>query len=145
MICSLCSCYVLELLGSIKKPSDKKLVEQRIDEFVTSYNDGDVDEMIESFTAKTRNEFKAALKLFGVFASVDTYELFSSLFTLGVGMSEGDYIEVEIVEIDIEDDEAIVETKLAIPGAKQKAETTYFILEKEDDDWFISDITEDKP
>ena len=138
----MCSCDNSGLFGFLKPPNDEEMIEERINTFVTAYNNGDIEEVKGSLTKKTRNQLDAILNLIGVFAKVDVSTLFSSLFTLGAGMSEGDSIRIEILDISIENGEkAIVETNFAVPGANQEAELTYIILIKEDGDWFISDIT----
>lgn len=141
---AICVCICLSSCNFDIFMTDEKKIERRIDNFVSAYNDGDVDLALESMTKKTRNACEAIFSLAGLFVGVDVSEIFGSVFALGVSTSEGDYMSVEIEEIEIVSEKrAIVKAKISFTDTE--AEVGYFTMAMEDDDWFIADITDEKP
>ena len=123
--------------------SDEKKIEDCIESFTNAYNDGDVEEALKYMTGKNKNAVEAALKIVGMFTGYDAYEIFASVFSLGVATSDGDFMKVEIIEIEIDGDTATVTCDLSFPGAySSESETSYFHMKKVDRNWFISNITD---
>ena len=46
-------------------PTTEELIKERIEQFVTAYNDGDMETVLDCLDAKTRNAFQAMLNLLG--------------------------------------------------------------------------------
>ncbi len=143
------SCLVFagcSFIPEFKKPkTDKELIEERIETFVEAYNDGDVEKAMESMTPKIRNAFESIFGILNLFVQVDVSEIFKQMFSIGVAVTEGDYIDVEIVSVSIDDDTAVVETVFKMKNGmlgETQTEITYFIMAKKDDGWFIDNITD---
>lgn len=128
-----------------KEPTDKELIEERINTFLTSYNDGDMDAAMSCLDAKSRNSFKALLsvletiggKVAGI--SIDL----SDLFSLGIATKSGDFMDLKISNIKVSNDKsAVATTSMKLPGSGTK--TIYFVMVYEHGGWYISDMTDEK-
>lgn len=143
-----CLCAICCLFGCVEKKTDEELIRERIDTFVTVYNDGDFDGVLECFDAKTRNTVKATFNVIGGLVGGLTGFSFdlSDFFSLGVAMVDGEMLSIEVEQISINDKNAIVSAQMGYAniGATSK-EAVCVILVKEKDDWFIQDITDKKP
>lgn len=128
------------------RKSDEELILDRIDEFVSFYNDGDLDGAIECMASKQRKKFKNEMKLiegiglgfglggFSVSGSLDL----GSMFGLGVGLTDGDFIKIEIVEIDIYDSKkANIYAYMTLMNVEKPAKIQ---MVKEKNDWYIRDM-----
>jgi len=75
----------------------------------------------------------------------------SDLFSLGIAMQEGDWLKVEIKEIKkTSSTSAIVSTSWsytqgALGVSNTQTSDMYFSMVKENDDWFVKDMTEHCP
>ncbi len=124
--------------------SDEELIEDRISTFLSAYNAGDMEGVLECLDEKTRNMYQGMMNIaqglggkgFGV----------SDLFAVGVGVtSDGDLLSVDILDIQFESEEkATVLTVLTYRDKYQEAsDRTVFTMIKEDGDWFIADMEDE--
>lgn len=126
-------------------PTNQELIEQRVELFLTSYNDGDFETVLSCFDVKSRNTLRALFNVLGgVTGSLTGISLdFSDLFGLGVSTTDEDFMKLEIVSIGMIDSKnAIVSTKMNMPGAG--THTIYFEMVYENDGWYISNMTDKK-
>ncbi len=146
-IYSLLMCMLLVLYCFIScgaKKSDNELIEERVETFLTAYNAGDMDTVLECLDAKKRNALEAMLNIFGGLAgSYAGFDIsMKDLFSLGVNVSEDDVMELEITDIKISSKKkAIAKAEMELYG---KSEVVYVVLVYEENDWYISDITDKK-
>ena len=73
---------------------NEALITERIETFLTAYNAGDMEAVLECLDAKSRNAFQATLNLLGGLAGAATgvgIDL-SDLFSLGVSTAQGDFM-----------------------------------------------------
>ncbi len=131
------SCDVTTILKS-----DDEKIEECICSFVDAYNDGDVEKALEYMTGKSKNALKSVLNLIGIFTGYDASQIFAAAFSIGVATAEGDYMQVEIKEINIEDNNAKVSVIMRFSSIYNTEDQAYFHLEKKNDEWLISDITD---
>ncbi len=127
-------------------PTNEELITERIETFLTAYNTGDMDKTLECLDAKTRNAFQAMLNLLGGIAgSAAGFDIkLSDLFSLGVNMVEGDFMGLEIADInEINSSKAIATTIMNLTG--MEIQTIYFEMIYENDGWYIHDMTDRKP
>lgn len=126
-------------------PTDEELIETRIKTFLSAYNSGDMDTVLECLDAKTRNAFQAMLNLLGGLAgSAAGFNIdLSDLFSLGIATASGDFMELEISAINIIDEKkAVATTTMTLTGAG--TQTIYFVMVYENNGWYISDMTDKK-
>lgn len=126
-------------------PTNQELIEQRVELFLTSYNDGDFETVLSCFDAKSRNTLRALFNVLGgVTGSLTGISLdFSDLFSLGVSTTGEDFMKLQIVSIGMVDSKnAIVSTKMNMPGAG--THTIYFEMVYENDGWYICNMTDKK-
>lgn len=131
--------------------TDEELIEVRIDSFVTAYNNGDINAVLECFDTKTRNTYKLAMSfteniggaflkdITGLGIDVSLSDLFG--FSVGI-ISDDDLLSAEISNINISDEEnAAVDVTLSYKDMQSElSEDCTFIMLKEDGDWFIKDL-----
>ena len=125
--------------------TDEKTVRERVNEFYTAYNNGDMETVLSCLTVKKRNAFEAMFSLVGGLAGSYTgMEVdLSDLFSLGVSTASGDFMELDISDIKVSKSEmAVVTTKMELHGSGQQ--TIYFVLMYENNGWYINDITDKK-
>ena len=97
-----------------KQLSDEEKIVARIENFEKSYNDGDLDGFLENLTTKERKQIEAVFNLFGAaFGGLTGFSIdLADLFSLGIAMQEGDWLQVEIVEIEIVSEDDCVHLEL---------------------------------
>lgn len=122
--------------------SDEDKIEQTISSFVDAYNDGDVEKALEYMTGKSKNALKSVLNLVEIFTGYNASEIFAAAFSIGVAASEGDFMEIEIKEITIENDNAKASVIMRFSSIYNTEEAAYFHLEKKNGEWLTSNITE---
>ena len=147
----LISCFLILLcvvtaLGSCDKlsvPSDEEQIRSCIEAFTEAYNEGDFEAVLDQMTGKQKNALKSMLNIVGLLIGFDASSIFTSLFSLGVAMSEGDYMEVEIQKIEVDSNKATVTALISFnnPYGKEIG-ISYFHMKKKDDKWLIADITD---
>lgn len=129
--------------------SDKTLVYERIETFEKAYNDGDWDNVLGSFSAKTRNQLEAVFNLAGgIIGGLTGFSFdIGDLFSLGIGvMSEGDVLTVEIDSVVINGTKAIATGEMGYTNPVQTTlDEVYFELVKENGGWYIADMQDDAP
>ncbi len=133
------------LYGCNVGKSDEELINDRIDVFLTAYNSGDYEEVLNCFTGKLKNTLKAATGIGNaLMGGITGFDInMADLFGLGAGiLSEGDILTVSNIEIMFQDDTtANAETILNFNvNGTETSETTTFIMSKENNDWFIKNI-----
>lgn len=127
-------------------PTDEELITARIETFLTAYNTGDMEAVLECLDAKTRNAFQATWNLLGGLAGAAAgFDInLSDLFSLGVNTTQGDFMELEITDIEVIDSSnATATTIMILAGAEPQ--TVYFKMVYENDGWYIHDMTDKKP
>ncbi len=127
-------------------PTNEELITGRIETFLTAYNDGDMEVVLECLDAKTRNAFQAMLNILGGLAgSAAGFNIdLSDLFSLGVSTTSGDFMELEITDITVIDSaNATATTKMFLTGAG--TQIIYFEMVYENNGWYIHDMTDRKP
>ncbi len=125
--------------------SDKEQIQTRIEQFVFAYNSGDFDQVTACMTAKTRNAFQALLSLLGGIAGSYTgIEVdLSDLFSLGIATESGDFMGLQISDIQINGNTAVATTKMNLVGGMEN-QTIYFEMVYEQGGWYIDDMTDTK-
>lgn len=124
-------------------PSAKELIRQRIETFVTAYNDGDMTAAIACFDAKTKNQVEAAINL--VDALVGKLAGFKiaigDLFSLGVALEDDAFMKLKVTDVQMTGDTSAVATAtMDLTGTQ--TQTTYFIMTYEHNGWYIHDMTD---
>ena len=128
------------------EPTTEELIEERVNTFLTAYNSGDMETVLECLDAKSRQTFRAMLNILGGLAggltgfSVDL----SDLFALGVNTTSDDFMKLKITDIKVIDStNAVVTTTMNLTGSG--TQTIYFKMVYENDGWYIHDMTDRKP
>ncbi len=126
--------------------TNEQLIENRIKEFLTAYNSGDMDATLDCLDAKSRNAMSAMLNVVGGIAGavvgvdIDLRDLFS----LGIAIESDDFMKLQISSISVTDSKnAIATTTMDLTGAG--VQTIYFYMVYENDGWYISDMTDRSP
>ena len=128
--------------GEQAPKTDEEKITATIDKFEKEYNDGNFDGVLDCFEPKTRNALKG---LFHLLESVAGGKLgvdisLSDLFSIGVAVEDGAFIDFEIQNIAVNGKKATVTTYMKLAPAIK--ETMYIILVDEGDEWLIEDITD---
>ena len=132
--------------GTQAKNTNEELITEKIETFLTAYNTGDMEAVLKCLDSKSRNAFQAMLNLLGGLAGAAAgFNIdLSDLFSLGVNTAQGDFMGLEITDINIIDSaNAIATTIMNLAGAR--TETIYFEMVYENDSWYIHDMTGRKP
>ncbi|MBQ7912402.1 MAG: WG repeat-containing protein [Clostridia bacterium] len=131
-------------IGIQTPKTDEEKITATVNKFVDEYNDGDFEGVLECMEPKIRNTMRALFNLLGGIAGgklgVDIN--LADLFSLGVGINDGDFINFDIQDIAIGEGKASVTAFMNLAPAT--AETMYIILVEEDGEWLIQDITDKK-
>ena len=130
--------------GTQKPKTDEGKIRACIEQFENAYNDGDFEGVLECMEPKIRNTMRALFNTLGGIAGgqlgVDIS--LSDLFSLGIGMNDGDFISFDIQDVAIGDGKASVTANMSLAPTTQ--EKMYIILVKEDGEWLIENITDKK-
>lgn len=123
--------------------SDEAMIEDRMNTFVSAFNSGDMEAVLECFDAKTRNAYKAIFSIGDGLIGMTGFEVgLSDLFGLSVGLvSEGELLQVEDLQITInsESSRATVTGSLCYSDvANSYDQTIQLTMVKENGDWFIT-------
>ncbi len=124
-------------LDTTQQSADKKLIEQKIEQFTACYNKGDMDELAECFDATTREAFVALIDLFGGIVDL------GDIFALEIYSFDGQAFQAIIQNISITEGKALVTTKSNIQGSGD--DTLFFVMVYENDEWCINNMTNDIP
>ncbi len=127
-------------------PTNEELITERIETFLTAYNTGDMETVLECLDAKTRNAFQAMLNLLGGLAgSAAGFNIdLSDLFSLGVSTTSGDFMELEITDITVIDSANAFATA-TMDLTDTGTQIIYFEMVYENNGWYIHDMTDRKP
>ena len=128
-------------LGNIFK-SDEQLIRERIQDYEDACNNGDYEGMLDCMDGATRSLMESSM---GVLDGI-----FSEGTGLGFGMTDlfgfagmmGDYCNIEITNISIDGDHAIVDIVMSmnIYGMEEQSTEAQLPMVKEDGDWYIGGI-----
>lgn len=151
-----CIVLALTVIGCKQNDlSDEELIEKRIDSFITSYNNGDFDGVLESMDSRARNQYESMANLlsgislgfgiggFSASSSVDFSDLFG--FSVGSISGDGDLMSVDVSDIEFtgETTAVVYATMVYSSSLSTSEELIKFIMVKEDNDWFIRDMRDD--
>lgn len=118
-------------------PTDEELITERIQEFVTAYNNGDMDTVLKCFDAKSRSTLLASIDLISAFSG--GYIDVSALFSLGVNLTEGEFMKLEISDIKVTDSKnATATATMELQGGGTQSLTFEMVFENEG--WYIHDL-----
>ncbi len=126
--------------------TDEYLIRECVETFLTAYNEGDMDAVLECLDAKSRNAMEAMLNLLGgVAGSYTGFDIdLKDLFSLGVSTVDDDFMLLNIISVEMRgSSEAVVTTSMSLHGGMND-EKIYFIMVYEKGQWCISDITDKK-
>ncbi len=144
-LCALLVCVFFSSCLGEEQLTSEQLIKNRINEFLTAYNSGDMDAVMDCLDAKTRNAMNAMLNLLGGFIGsqagfgIDLRDLFS----LGIAIESDDFMKLQITDITVKDSKtAVATTTMDLTGAG--VETIYFHMVYENDGWYISDMSDKK-
>jgi len=141
---------IASLLGSgdggfTPQKTDEELIRERVDTFLTAYNDGDMEEVLNCLDAKTKNTFNALLNVMGGLAGGLTGFNFDlrDLFSLGVAVMDGYSLRFDISGVEINGSKAVATATMNT--SPTELSTVYISLIYENDAWYIQDISDNKP
>ncbi len=123
--------------------TDEEKIEDQINNFVTAYNDGDLEKVLDSLDSRTRNALKSTMNITETLLGSKMKVKLSDLFSVSVGLVSGedDILKVTIDDIDIQDDKATVNVSMTYRDkANDFSDFTgeaVFTMVKEDRDWYI--------
>ena len=128
------------------QPTDEELIEQKIEDYATAHNTGDIDKLKGCLSVKPRKTLELILNVMdGVMDkltngfSIDM----SKLFSWAPVFIEGEFMHVEVLEIEISGKSAVATATMSTKtGGTQDV---YFTLVYENDGWYISNLFENKP
>lgn len=129
--------------------SDTDKIKDRAQCFVTAYNAGDIDGIIDCLDSKTRITLKSALGLSNAILGnlIDIDVSLQDIFGVGIGLTEDDMMtDFELNEVIINSDTATAEVSFVYSdefnSGEKKNEKGIFYFKKENNDWYISDLKE---
>ena len=142
--CLLICVIISTLLAGCDLRSDEQKIQDRLDDFLSAYNSGDFEKVLDCFDARTRNTYKAAFNIGGsLLGGITGLDIgFAVLFGLGVGlMSDGDILRLDNVQIEfVSDSRALVTATLHYQDYEtSSSQDMQFNLIKEDNEWFITE------
>ena len=149
LIALLSFCFVSCNLNKSKTPkSDNEMINSRISEFLSAYNDGDFEATVNCFDKKTRRQINATFNVTGsLLGSVTGVNIdLSDMFSLGIATSsEDDFLSIEISRIVMQSSEkaTLIGTMSFSGVGSEQSDTVFIVMVKESDDWYINDITDE--
>ncbi len=145
MLTCFASCKKNDDENKTTEPTSEELITERIETFLTAYNGGDMNSVLECLDSKSRNAMSAMLNLLGGLAGsqigfdIDLRDLFS----LGVAIESDDFMKLQITDITVTGTKnAVATTTMDLTGAG--VQTIYFHMVYENGGWYISDMTDKK-
>ncbi len=126
--------------------TDEYLIQKCVEDFLTAYNDGDMDRVLDCLDAKTRNAMEAMLNILGGLAGSQVgFDIdLKDFFSLGVNTTSGDFMLLDIINVEKQGNEkAVVTTSMSLPGGMDN-EKVFFMMVYENGKWCINDITDKK-
>ena len=133
---SLCGCQLFA------PKSDEELIRERVKDFETALNTGDIDEALECLDAKSRNAYNAA---FNIGESILGYFIgfnidMSDMFALAIGLNGGDMYSMKVYKVSITSDTTAtvyLTATIQMYGEMETEDTTLDMV-KEKGGWYIS-------
>ena len=131
--------------------SDEDLIRERIEEFVSSYNNGDMEAVMDCFDQRTKSIMGATVgigeALIGGAAGFDIS--MSDMFGLGAGLNEGDMMKISNIQFTVPEGaervsvNAEITMSISFMGQSQsQSSPVQFEMVKEDGDWFIANMVQ---
>ena len=131
--------------------SDEDLIRERIEEFVSSYNNGDMEAVMDCFDQRTKSIMGATVgigeALIGGAAGFDIS--MSDMFGLGAGLNEGDMMKISNIQFTVPEGaervsvNAEIQMSISFMGQSQsQSSPVQFEMVKEDGDWFIANMVQ---
>lgn len=127
-----------------KTPTATELITERINAFVTAYNDGDMTATLNCFDATTRNALQAMLNLMdALVGKVAGLKIaMSDMFSLGVALADGDFMTLKVMDVTMTSNTTgIAQVAMSMTGSD--SQIVYFMMIYEHDGWYIQDMTDD--
>lgn len=134
--------------------TDEQKIRDRINTFVEEYNSGNVEEMFSCMDKRQRKLFETIYSIVGGLFKLIPYVGntidFADIYSLSFTVTDGEILELEIIEIIMVDEEnATVVAKMGYNigyggfTAVDETAEVYLPMVKENDDWYIHDLTDD--
>lgn len=131
----------LLLAGCFLVKSDEEMIRERLEEFTTAYNTGDLAAVLNCFNAKTRNTYQSLLNVGDSLTGMAGLGLgLSNLWSLGVAtMGPGDVLSLSNLRISISGDTRarVTATMEFHDGDGESREDVAIPMIKEKGDWYI--------
>jgi ketosteroid isomerase-like protein len=128
-----------ELLNVFK--SDEELIRERVEEFETAYNNTDWDAMMDCMDESTRAMMEMVMGFAdSIMSDAIGFDMaMSDMFAMSGLMLEGDFCEMEVVDIQINGDTARVTVRMTVDMyGYSDSEEMMLPMVKEGNDWYIS-------
>ena len=131
--------FQFDLLNIFK--SDEDLIRERVEAFEEAYNNTDWDGILDCLDYETRMTMELTMSfaegLMGEAAGMDIS--MSDMFAMSGMFIEGDYCTIEILDIQIDGDYAMVTVEMSVElYDMSQSETATLPMVKEGNDWYIS-------
>ena len=128
-----------DLLNIFK--SDEQLIRERVEEFETAYNNTDWDAMLDCMDASTRSMMEMIMGFAdSMMSDAIGFDIgMSDMFAMSGLMLEGDFCEMEVVDIQIDGNTARVTVRMTVEMyGHSESEEMMLPMVKEGNDWYIS-------
>ncbi len=123
--------------ASCSDDNNEELIIQRVEDFLTAFNNGSTEEMIACFDEETRNQMNSTIDI--VDGALESDVNIKTLIDFGSNFLS-DYTSIKVSKVKIESDEyAVVTSKLKIFGPFHKK--IYFGVVYENEGWYIEEIS----
>ena len=132
---SLCSCQLFA------PKSDEELIRERVKDFESALNTGDIDAALECMDAKSRNAYNAVFNIgesiLGYFIGFDID--MSDVFALAIGLNSGDMFSMKVYNVNITSDTTatVYLTATVQMAGEVETEDTTLDMVKEKGGWYI--------
>lgn len=127
-------------LGGCGPKSDEELIENRVQEFVSAYNAGDLEGVIACADTQSRMFIKGMAGLLGVATGEDINSLMVDLFGISSSVAiDGKLLTVNSIDIQMDSQErAKVNASICYKDYQQQVEDVLrLVMVKEKGDWYI--------
>ncbi len=128
-----------DLLNIFK--SDEQLIRERVEEFETAYNNTDWEAMLDCMDASTRGMMEMVMGFAdGFMSEAIGFDIgMSDMFAMSGLMLDGEFCEMEVVDIQIDGDTARVTVSMTVEAyGYSDTEEMMLPMVKEGNDWYIS-------
>jgi len=121
--------------------SDEELIRERVEEFETAYNNTDWDAMMDCMDESTRAMMEMVMGFAdSIMSEAIGFDMaMSDMFAMSGLMLEGEFCEMEVVDIQIDGDTARVTVRMTVDMyGYSDSEEMILPMVKEGNDWYIS-------